>query len=78
MGLPTGVEQKVAEPAKAEVVPPVAEAEVKTSVLPTEKEVSFNMTTNSEAAESTEVMIVGEVQWLDSIMSGNIELNKEA
>lgn len=65
MGLPTGVEQKVAEPAKAEVVPPITETEVKTSVPSTEKEASFNATTNSEAAVSTEVMIVGKVQWLD-------------
>lgn len=68
MGLPTGVEQKVVEPVKVEVVPPAAETEVKTSVPPAETEVSLNVTTNSEAAESTEVIITGTVQWLGSEM----------
>lgn len=57
MGLPTGVEQKVAEPVKAEVVTPTVEIEVKTSVPPAETEASPNVPTNTEAAESTEVII---------------------
>lgn len=68
MGLPTGVEQKVAEPAKVEVVPPTVETEVKTAVPPVEPEASLDVTTNSEVTESTEVMITGKVQWLGSIM----------
>lgn len=56
MGLPTGVEQKVAEPAKPEVLTPIVETEVKTLVPPAETEATLSMTTNTEAAESTEVM----------------------
>lgn len=57
MGLPTGVEQKVAEPVKVEVVvTPVAETEVKPLVPPAETEATLSVTTTSEAAEITEVM----------------------
>lgn len=59
MGLPTGVEQKVAEPPKVEVVMPTPEAEVKTSVPPVETEAPLNVTPKVEPAESTEVMIIG-------------------
>lgn len=62
MGLPTGVEQKVSEPIKVEVVTPAAEAEVKTVVAPAETEVSLDVTTNSESSENTEVMFAGKVQ----------------
>lgn len=55
MGLPTGAEQKVPEPVKTEVVTPIVETVVKPPVPPAETEAPVSVTTNSEAAESTEV-----------------------
>lgn len=68
MGLPTGVEQKVSEPVKVEVVTPTVETEVKPPVPPVETEASINVTTNSEAVESAEVINVWKVLWLGSKM----------
>lgn len=56
MGLPTGVEQKVSDPVKVEVVTPTVETEVKPLIPPVKTETSLNVTANSEAVESTEVM----------------------
>lgn len=69
MGLPTGVEQKVAEPVKVEVVTPTAEPDVKPLVPPAETEPSLDVTTNSEPAESPEVMIIGIIDhWYWNVM----------